>query len=205
MMVVDALGQPCPVPVVRAKQAIAGLPPEGGVVEVLVDNRVACENLAKMAAGSGYGHETLELPDGNYRVSIVVGDAAAEPGREESASSRPAAAPGAGLVAVIGGDSMGKGSEELGRILLKGFLFSLSQLDPVPQAVLFYNSGVHLVVDGANTVEDVRVLAEKGCKVLVCGTCVDYYQCKDRIAVGEIANMYGIVEAMSAAGRIISP
>lgn len=202
---IDALGQPCPIPVVKAKTAIAALPAEGGVVEVLVDNQVACENLAKMATGSGHGHTTQTLPDGNFLVAISVG--AGRPATAPAASPEPSLSlpqSGAGLAAAIGCDSMGHGSEELGRILIKGFIFSLSQLDPVPQAALFFNSGVRLVLDDANTVEDLRALAAKGCRILVCGTCVDYYQVKDRVAVGEVTNMYGIVEAMNAARSVVS-
>ena len=201
MIVIDAIGQPCPIPVVKAKRAIAALPAQGGVVQVRVDNATACDNLAKMVKGSGHRSEMRQEADGIYAVTIFVGE------REQD---DPAAAPGTpsdaekGPVVAVGADSMGRGSEELGKILIKGFIFSLSQLDTPPRAVLFFNSGVRLVLRGASTVEDLLSLAEKGCRILVCGTCVDYYQCKDQIAVGEVTNMYGIVEAMAAGDRVIN-
>ncbi|MCC8189113.1 MAG: sulfurtransferase-like selenium metabolism protein YedF [Planctomycetes bacterium] len=206
MVHIDAVGQPCPIPVVRAKQAIAALPDGGGTVAVTVDNRTAGENLAKLAAGSGYRHELQELPDGHFRIAIHVGvpadnsEAVAVP--VPAPLTPPASAPG--LVVAIGADHLGRGSEELGKILIKGFVFSLTGLDPAPQAVLFFNSGVRLVLADANTVQDVQALAAKGCTVLVCGTCVEYYQCRDRIAVGEITTMYGIVEAIQAGRTVFS-
>lgn len=205
MTLIDALGLPCPIPVVKAKNAIAALPADGGVVQVLVDNTVACDNLAKMAKGSGHQCETQSRPDGNFLVVIAVGA-----GRDKTAEKAqavpfvPELPAGAGLVAAISADSMGRGSEELGKILIKGFIFSLSQLTPPPQTVVFFNSGVRLTLRDANTVDDLRTLVDKGCRVLICGTCVDYYQCKDEVAVGEIVNMYGIVEAMSAARSVIN-
>lgn len=211
---IDALGQPCPIPVVKAKQAIAALPANGGVVEVLVDNVTACENLAKMAKGLGHGCEARTLPDGNHLVTIAVGGGGAGavpaaavsfpgiPGGESA--PQDARASRAGLVVAVGSDCMGRGSEELGRILIKGFIYSLSQMDPPPMAVLFFNAGVRLVLDDANTAEDVRALAGKGCRVLVCGTCVNYYQCGERIAAGEIVTMYDIVEAMGAGRSVVS-
>ncbi len=203
---IDALGQPCPIPVVKAKQAIAALPGDGGVVEVLVDNVTACENLAKMAKGLGHGCDARTLPDGNHLVSIAVGRGGAAAVSASGDAGTPADSPALrrGLVVAVGSDCMGRGSEELGRILIKGFIYSLSQMDPPPEAVLLFNSGVRLVLDDANTAEDLRALAGRGCRVLVCGTCVNYYQCGDRIAVGEIVTMYDIVEAMGAGRSVVS-
>ncbi len=205
MMMIDALGQPCPIPVVKAKQALAALPPDGGVVEVLVDNAVACENLAKMAKGMGHDCETKTLEPGKHLVTLTArgggagGGAAALPA---AARTRGDGLPG--LVVAVGGDHMGRGSEELGKILIKGFIFALSQRETPPAAVLFFNSGVRLVLDGANTVEDVRALVDKGSRVLVCGTCVEYYRCRETIAAGEIVTMYDIVEAMAAGRSVVS-
>lgn len=208
MITIDALGQPCPIPVVRAKKAIAELPESGGTVEVLVNNRVACENLGKMASGSGYRHETRALPDGNFRTVIFVGAGAGASSAAVAGSPalecQPLPETGAGLVVAIGGNSMGRGSEELGRILIKGFIYSLSQLSPLPQAVLFFNSGVKLTFAGANTVDDIQALKDGGCVVWVCGTCVDYFKDEGTVAVGDVTNMYGIVEAMNAGRRLIS-
>lgn len=200
MITIDALGQPCPIPVVKARQAVVGLPPQGGVVSVLVDNAVACQNLAKMAEGSGYSHKTQQRPDGVFAFTITVGE-----GRvADSSLAPPPPSGGGGLAVAIGSDAMGRGSEELGKLLIKGFLFSLSELPEPPEALLFFNGGVHLAVKDANTVEDLQGLAAKGTRILVCGTCADYYGCREQIAVGEIADMYGITQAMSAAGRLLS-
>ncbi len=214
MIMIDALGQPCPIPVVKAKQAIAALPAGGGAVEVLVDNVTACENLAKMAKGMGHGCEVRTLPDGNHLVTIAVGGGSAvgapaaavpAPAVSRDDGTPPAAPlPQTGLVVAVGSDCMGRGSEELGRILIKGFIYSLSQMEPPPAAVLFFNSGVRLVLDDANTVEDVRALIGKGCRALVCGTCVNYYRLGERIAAGDIVTMYDIVEAMGAGRSVVS-
>lgn len=203
MISIDAIGQPCPIPVVKAKRAIADLPARGGVIQVRVDNAAACDNLAKMVKGAGHRSEMRQEADNMYAVTIFVGEGErGEPAAAPKASSHSGS--GEGLVVAVGSDGMGRGSEELGKILIKGFIYSLAQLETPPQAVLFFNSGVHLVLQEANTVGDLLALVEKGCRILVCGTCVDYYQCKDRIAVGEVTNMYGIVEAMAAGGRVVA-
>lgn len=202
MTIIDALGKPCPVPVVKARQAISELPQEGGAVQIWVDNAIACENLTKMASGSGWHCETTGRPGGSYAVTITVGTGQAQ-AATASGKTPPPPVSREGLVVAIGQDAMGSGSEELGRILLKGFVFSLSQLPEAPHAILFFNSGVHLACKDAGTLEDLQAMAGRGTNILVCGTCVDYYGCKDQVAVGEITNMYGIVEAMAGAVKTL--
>lgn len=208
MHIVNALGQPCPIPVVKAKKALESLPPEGGSIQVLVDNAAACENLGKMARQHGCTHTVQERGDGSYEVLITMSasDAGSSAGAEESDQKdfSAAAAPREGTVVAIGRDVMGGGSDELGRILIKGFIFSLAQLDVPPKAVLFFNAGVRLTTAGANTLDDLKDLQRKGVLIRVCGTCVDYYGCREQTAVGEITNMYGIVEMMNGAQTVIN-
>lgn len=204
MINLDMRGQACPIPVVKAMKALEGLPAEGGSIEVVVDNDAASKNLSKMASGKGCSFTVEQQSEKHYVVRITKGAgdpaAAEEPVRKKAVLQKE----GQGLVVAIGKDSMGQGSEELGKILVKGFLFSLTQLNPVPKAVLFFNSGVFLTLQDANTIEDLRTLEEQGTKILICGTCVDYYKCQEQVAVGEITNMYGIVEMLDSAASVIN-
>jgi len=109
-----------------------------------------------------------------------------------------------GLVVLIGGDTMGSGSEELGKILIKSFIYSLTELPTPPKHVIFLNSGALLVADGANTIDDLKRLEELGAEVTVCGTCANYYEIQDKLAVGAITNMQTIVKKMSAATSVIN-
>ncbi len=203
MTIIDALGQPCPIPVVLTKKAITALPPGGGV-QVLVDNIVACENLAKMAKGMNVGYSMQEEAAQRFRVTITVGVNPIPQNLPHPDVKKSPADCRDGLVVAIGRNSMGHGSEELGKILIKGFIFSLSQLELPPRALLFFNSGVQLTIDGSGTVEDLKKLAARGTDIMVCGTCADYYSLKEQIAVGEITNMYGIVETMAGADNVIN-
>ena len=128
MLKVDARGDACPLPVVKAKKAIAELN-GAGEVEVLVDNEIAVQNLTKMAQQKGYQSAAEKLAEREYRVLFTVGEPAAE---EEEA---PACAPDArtDTVVVIASDKMGEGAEELGKTLLKAFIFSLTQQDKLPR------------------------------------------------------------------------
>jgi selenium metabolism protein YedF len=201
MTLIDALGMPCPIPVVKAKKALQELPETGGQVQILVDNTIACENLAKMAMGLGYTYALEPQAEQRFAVTLTSGGGSAI---ADEPCCVPAVSSGEGLVVSIGQNTMGKGSDELGAILIKGFVFSLTQLSPPPAAVLLFNSGVHLAVEGANTAEDLQMLADLGARIRICGTCADYYNVKDALAVGEVTNMYGIVEELAAAARVIN-
>lgn len=205
MKIIDAMGKACPIPVVLAKKEVARLALEGGELQVLVDNQPACENLKSMAEGMECTAQEEMLEPGKYRVTIKVKKQLQEQINIQSLEAKiPANQAESGLVVVISKDSMGQGSEELGKILIKGFLFSLTQLETPPKSLLFFNSGVLLTVKEANTLEDLHALEQAGTQIGICGTCADYYSVKSSIGVGQIVNMMTITEAMALAGRVIN-
>ena len=108
------------------------------------------------------------------------------------------------MAVLIGSDRMGQGAEELGKILIKGFIYSLSELPIPPKYVIFLNSGAYLTAKGANTLEDLKRLEEKGTEILTCGTCINYYELQDELAVGKIVNMYEITERLASANNILN-
>ncbi len=216
MVKLDAMGLLCPAPVIMVKNAVKALPLAGGVVEISVDNNVACENLSKLCAAKGYQCKIDKIEPRRYAVTITVNENEAqnsfpklsdteENQKEGSADQAFASCQIQGALAVaISRDNMGSGSEELGKILIKGFIYSLTQLETPPKTLLFFNGGVKLTLKGANTLEDLQALQGKGTEIKICGTCVNYFNVKEQVAVGEIVNMYDITEAMSKAQPLIN-
>jgi selenium metabolism protein YedF len=210
MKTLDMLGKPCPIPVVNAQKALAE--PDADGVVVVVDNFVAVQNLEKMAKGTGRGFSYVEDSESRYTVTIVNSNgAAAAPPPEAGDGPLHSAAQGdvcpagrKGPVALITADSMGRGSEELGKLLIKGFIFSLTQLDPLPEAVIFLNSGAYLTTQGANTVPDLQSLQEKGVEIYTCGTCANYYKLTESLAVGSITDMMKIATMLAKADSVIT-
>lgn len=194
----DMTGNPCPIPVIKAKKELEK-PDSSGVI-VLVDNIVAVQNLQKMADGLGYTISSIPDED-SFLVTIgksdgtapATADSPAEPVQEEK-----------GVTVLLTSNQIGSGSEELGAILAKGFLFSLTELVPAPRAVVFMNSGVRLACEGSNALDDLKALAEKGVAILACGTCLNYYSLTDKLAVGEVVNMFAITEQLASAEKLIS-
>lgn len=201
-MLVNAMGDACPLPVVKTKNAIKELQ-GSGQVEVWVDNEIAVQNLTKMANQKGYGVSSSKLEEGKFQVLLTIGEAVAEeaaPQTEEchldSRSSK--------LVA-ISAETMGEGDPVLGKLLMKGFIFALTQQDVLPQTILFYNGGAHLTCAGSPALEDLRSLEAQGVEILTCGTCLNHYGLAEQLKVGGVTNMYVICEKMLQASSVIKP
>jgi selenium metabolism protein YedF len=108
------------------------------------------------------------------------------------------------VVVAVSSDRMGRGDDQLGEVLLRSFLHTLGEVSLAPDTLIFYNSGVKLAVEGSPALEDLRSLEARGVRILLCGTCLGHFELKDRIAAGEISNMYAITETMLGAGRVIN-
>ena len=108
-------------------------------------------------------------------------------------------------VVAVSADHMGEGQGELGKNLLKAFLYALSQQESLPKAILFYNGGASLTCQGSLSLEDLQSMAERGVEILTCGTCLNYYGLSDKLQVGEVTNMYVIAEKQMQADLILRP
>ncbi len=191
MEVLDMLGKPCPIPVIEAKKLLRAAAP-GDVVQVLVDNDISSQNLQKMGEGLGCKVAHEQTAEGNILVSLTAGEARAVIRRDD------------GFVVAIGRSVMGAGDDELGAMLMKSYIYSLTQLDEAPLTVLFFNGGVHLATEGSACVEDLKALEAKGTVVSSCGACLDFYQKKEQLAVGNVTNMYAMAGAMAGAARLVN-
>ena len=205
MITVNAMGDNCPIPVIKTKKAMQTLTGPD-TIEVLVDNEIAVQNVSKMASAQGGQVNAEKLGEKEYKVTIQMQGAPEGSGSAEGSANAVCAPDQRGsAIVVVSSDRMGSGNDELGKVLMKGFLFAITQLDVFPRKMLFYNGGATLTAKGSDSLEDLKSLEAQGVEILTCGTCLDYYQLKDKLAVGTVTNMYSIVEAMAEAGKIIRP
>ena len=215
MITVDAMGDACPIPVVKTKKALGEMN-GSGEIEVLVDNETAVKNVTKMARSTGASAQSEQLGDKKYRVLITVGEETYVKHKEnknrkehapDASDAREAAAcqTCVSTVVVVSSDRMGDGSDELGHILMKSFVFAVTQLDDLPDKMVFYNGGAKLTIEGSECLEDLKALSNQGVEIMTCGTCLDYYGIKDKLAVGSVTNMYSIVETLQSAVNVIRP
>ncbi|MEE1009929.1 MAG: sulfurtransferase-like selenium metabolism protein YedF [Agathobacter sp.] len=200
--IVDARGLACPLPVVNTKNEIQGMK-EGEQVEVLVDNEIAVQNLTKFANVRNHSIKAEKIDDNNYKVVITVGQVSVEEKSDEVESCIPSQI--RNDVVVISSGTMGNGEEELGKALMKAFIFALTKQDTYPDTILLYNGGAYLSCEGSDSLEDLKFLEAQGVKIATCGTCLNFYGLTDSLAVGSVTNMYDIVETMGKATKIIKP
>ena len=195
--IIDLSGLACPGPVIRTKETLeAG---ETGEFIVVVDHEAARDNVSRFAqsrgctvsvapSGSCY-HLTISPPAGQTRETCFLPEAAPAP---------------QSTAVVFASDRMGDGDPELGAILMRAFCQTIVQVE-APQKLLFYNRGVLLTLNDFPVLSELKGLEEMGVGLLVCGTCLDYFKVRDRLAVGQVSNMYSILESQMQAGRIIKP
>lgn len=210
--IIDARGLACPLPVVNAKKAVGELK-QDGVLTVLVDNEIAVQNLQKFAAQRGMKAFGEKKAEKEYAVTIQVtahalsaaetaAPAASDAAQEISCSPDTRKK---GMVVSLTADVMGSGDEKLGTALMKAFIFALTKQDVLPETVLCYNKGAYLTCEGSQSLEDFKQLEAEGVQIMTCGTCLDFYGIKDKLAVGCVTNMYDIVETMERASSVIRP
>lgn len=198
--IIDARGLACPKPVILTKKGIEAI--EEGVITTIVDNEIAKDNLSKLAKSMGLEYKVEEDVEGNYEVTISKGKASELISTQKVTEKVQQVNDGA--VIVIPSDLMGSGDPELGRILMNSFIYTVSETKPYPKAILFYNSGVKLTIKSSAALEDLLLLEKVGVEIISCGTCLDFYELKDELGVGEISNMYTIYEKMSGPQNTIT-
>lgn len=189
MIKVNAIGFVCPVPVIMTKKALNEI--NEGEIEVLVDNETAKQNLEKLAKELGYEFKSCKV---GKNFQVVINKKQNEDKKETKEEN---------IVVVIDSDEMGKGDEELGKILVKGFIYSLTEMETLPKTVILYNKGVLLATVNENTIEDFKKLESMGVEIISCGTCANYYHVQDKLQVGSLTNMYTIVDRQFKATKLI--
>lgn len=201
IIIVDARGLSCPQPVVLAKQALES----SKKVKVIVDNETALENVKRLGNKLGCDVRVEEKSGGLCEIKLVRG---ADFNKNQEAfvpSCSSGASPSGPFVIVISENKMGRGDDELGTVLIKAFLHTVAGQAEKPDVMIFYNTGVKLTVQGSDVLEDLKQMESEGVQILVCGTCLNYFEIKDKLAAGVVSNMYDIVETMSSAGRLLAP
>lgn len=193
----DCIGKVCPIPVIETKKMMAENPDEKDF-DILVDNEVATQNISKMAKELKIESSVEKVSDGFYKVSLHK----TKESLEQVSSENQAFETNSSYVVAISDDKMGNGDEEFSKTLLEGFIYALTEQDQLPSKVIFYNKGVYLTTLNEKTVEDLKTLKERGVEILSCGLCLGNYEVKEKLQVGEITNMYKIVEIMRSSNLV---
>ena len=193
MVTLDCRGQQCPLPVVQVRRQMQAAPDTP--LRVLVNDAAARDNVGRLAASQGYDSSMTE-EKGVFQIDLTPTAKAVE----------QATAPATGLtVILIASDQMGSGDPKLGQILMKNFIFTLTEGDVYPDLMLFVNGGAKLTAGGSELIEALQKLADRGVDIATCGLCLEFFDLKEALAVGRVSNMLETVNVLQSAGRIIRP
>jgi selenium metabolism protein YedF len=193
---IDARGLACPQPVVLAKNKMK----DCTEIEILVDNETAVENIKRLASSSGWTYDNIAEND-FFKITLK----GVNPSSSDRINDITTSCSCESTTIVFSSDKMGRGDDELGAILMKAFIHTLLTPDVMPSRLVFYNSGVLLTAEGSGVTDDLQILKDKGIEILICGTCVNFYNIGDKIKTGTISNMYDILSTMNNSSRLINP
>jgi selenium metabolism protein YedF len=186
---VDARGLACPEPVIMTKKALDSR--EVNEVLTIVDNQAALENISRMVRTLNL-ESMIEEQDGSFYINIVKEDVSPE--KQDL---------GGNTVVLVKSNVLGEGDDKLGSILMKSFMYTLTQMEGEIKTLMFLNSGVMLTTSGSELLEHLKSLANSGVEIFSCGTCLDFYGLSDKLEVGSVGNMYTIAEEMLHATKVI--
>lgn len=196
---IDARGKACPQPVLMTKDAIESM--EEGIVTVLTDSEISKDNVVRFATSQGC-KAAVETKGEIFTVKVTKGKT---PEKGKGDETSPEAGKASNIVVYVHTNTMGRGDDDLGSILMKGFIKTLKDVDPKPSKVIFVNKGVFLTTTGSELINDIKTLEEMGIEILSCGTCLDFFHRKESLEVGLASNMYDITSAFMQADKVVMP
>ena len=187
----DLKGLICPKPVIMTKKELESS--DCKTLIVTVDNTFAKENILKLCKSLYLSTEILKEKENEITIKIIKEENFKEENSKEKKENNIE-----NKCRMISNDKLGQGSEELGNVLIKGFIYTLTELNTFPKYIILLNSGVKLSTQNSDTVENLKILEENGVEIMSCGTCLDYYGLKESLKVGSVTNMYNIVEILKS-------
>jgi len=99
---------------------------------------------------------------------------------------------------------MGEGPQELQRVLAGKLLTLTLDSGILPSKVLFYTDGVRLACQGSPVLEQLKQLEANGVELVLCSTCLETYQLRDKVEVGIVGGMGDILQVIQQAGKVVS-
>jgi selenium metabolism protein YedF len=174
-----------------------------GTLVSIVDNEIAKENVLRLA--NSMGLQTTVKQEGSLFHIEISKDGEADTASVETVELVNCSLPTAKRTTLlVKSDLFGEGDPALGQVLMKSFFHALNESSVLPREIFFVNSAVRLTCQGSPVLAKLEELKEKGVQIFSCGTCLDFYHLNDKLAIGEVTNMFSIVEALTQADNAIT-
>ncbi len=198
MVEIDLSGLSCPGPVIKTKELLDSKDPVRIVVKV--DNTASKENVSRFLESRGY-NVCVEMEGSKFCVVGTKGSGSEKSVRQERTEAR---VPEKRIIVMITSRTIGHGDEKLGASLMVNFVKTLKEILPNLWKVILLNEGVKLTVEGSECLPELQELSNSGVQILVCGTCLSYYNLINEKKVGETTNMLDVVTSLATADSVIN-
>ncbi|MCB2208364.1 MAG: sulfurtransferase-like selenium metabolism protein YedF [Bacteroidetes bacterium] len=201
MKVIDVRGKKCPMPLVETKKALK-VTDKNEAIKVILDSENSVKNVTRYLEDNNI-HVSKQQSGGTFE--LLFKRAGSEPVIEEAESyCTSSEQTNDSFIIVFGKDRLGEGSDDLGNMLVGGMLTTLVETERTPDKIIFINSGINLVINDSPVLSLLKKLEDRGCELLSCGTCLDYFDKMENLEVGRVSNMLEILEAMTSYSKVIN-
>jgi len=201
MKIIDTKGLTCPRPLIMLKEALLEIEP-GDQLQIITDNETSLKNLISYLKDQGADPEV----DRAGKVFTITTLRPETPIGESNPAAYCSTETGnSDYVVCLKSSLMGTGDPDLGKLLMETFVENLKLQDHLPTHVVIYNEGVKLAMKESPVCSSLCELEELGCRIMLCGTCIDHYGLQYEIGVGMISNMVSISETLVATGHVVTP
>ncbi|MDY6228471.1 MAG: sulfurtransferase-like selenium metabolism protein YedF [Clostridium sp.] len=199
MEIIDCKGLACPMPVIRTKKYFDLEDSKEALV--IVDNEVAKNNILRLAKGINLNSSFIE-EEGIYKIQLSRGEIKDVQVSKINEALDNIYVPSAPTI-LVATNLLGNGDDKLGETLMKVYINTLAESEILPKNLMFINGGVKLTCTGSDVLDSLNSMKEKGVNIISCGACLDFYNLKEELRVGEIGNMYQIIDLMNRSGNTI--
>ena len=204
-MQIDVRGLECPTPLIRVKEFIES--PNGNesftvIFSANINGNASFQNVSRFLKKYNREFKKIEADD---KITMEVSASSGEITKIEEKVENYCDVSNKSVVAIVKSDVIGSDEKELGRLLMHSFLKTLPSVTDeftIKKAV-FLNKGVTLACEGSEFVKALQELESCGFELFVCGTCLDYFNLKSNIKVGNISNMMEIINTIKEADKTI--
>ena len=107
-------------------------------------------------------------------------------------------------IILVTSNGIGKADENLQQLLAEKYFELLLQNGSLPTAICFYTDGVKLICEGSPVIEQLRSLESQGVRLVICSTCLNYFNLSEKVQAGIVGGMGDILDAQIKADKVIT-
>lgn len=201
-IILNCEGEPCPNPVLRCKKLLDTQSPD--TFQVIVDNDAAKENVTRFLASRGMRVDDASKSGKLWTLSVSRAEGAVPTPENATATAAACGCEIPKILIFLTRDVIGDGDDVLGSRLMGNFLSTLPELGSSLWRIIMVNGAVRLATTANPVLDKLKELEAAGVSILVCGTCLEFFNLMDQKQIGQVTNMLDVVTSQQVADKVIT-